>query len=224
MTLKMNRGLLLHFQNMTMISNRKTSSERQDALLIITTVSIMLPITLNAAFTEDCKDRLMDVFTKICGNGRLKRSIEKFDLKKTDYKKFELVKSIDFPLEREKKSISFDKHKRRDISAKITNPEGEHIVDVISDSSPEDFHNQQRYYRQKSLPSAFVYSQNVATDNDDLGFETAVEELYELYKDFNDRPPRSFTQIERKKILRDFAKTCCYEDICDSENVDGLCF
>ncbi|KAF7395218.1 hypothetical protein HZH68_009268 [Vespula germanica] len=195
-----NRGLLLHSQDTTMITNRKTSR-------------------------EDCKDRLMDVFTKVCGNDRLKRGIEKFHSEKMGYKKFQLAKSIDFSLEREKKSISFNKHKKRDISAKIANPEGEHVVDVISGSNREDFYNQQRYYRQKSLPPASVRFQNVATDDDDLGFEMAVEELYELYNDFNDRLPRSFTQIERKKMLRDVAKTCCYEDnTCDSENFDGLCF
>lgn len=64
------------------------------------------------------------------------------------------------------------------------------------------------------------------TENDDVIFEMTVEELYELYNDFNDRSPRrSFTRAERKKILRDFAKTCCYEDnICDNKNVDVLCF
>lgn len=64
------------------------------------------------------------------------------------------------------------------------------------------------------------------TENDDVVFEMTVKELYELYNDFNDRSPRrSFTRAERKKILRDFAKTCCYEDnICDNKNVDVLCF
>lgn len=73
---------------------RRKGSERQDTLLIVTTLSIMLPITLNAAFMEDCKDRLMDVYTKVCGNDRLKRGIEKFDLKKIDRKKFELAECI----------------------------------------------------------------------------------------------------------------------------------
>ncbi|XP_046825011.1 uncharacterized protein LOC124426873 isoform X2 [Vespa crabro] len=145
---------------------RRKGNERQDTLLIVTTLSIMLPITLNAAFREDCKDRLMDLFTKICcDNDRLKRGIEKFDFKKTDYKKFELTESIDVSLERENKSTSFDKHEKRDISEKIANPKGEHIVDVNFDSIREDFHKQTRYYRSKSLPSASVLSQNVAVNN-----------------------------------------------------------
>lgn len=73
---------------------RRKGSERQYTLLIVTTLSIMLPITLNAAFREDCKDRLMDVYTKVCGNDRLERDIEKFDLKKTDRKKSELAEFI----------------------------------------------------------------------------------------------------------------------------------
>ncbi|XP_047358865.1 uncharacterized protein LOC124952679 isoform X2 [Vespa velutina] len=146
---------------------RRKGSERQDTLLIVTTLSIMLPITLNAAFKEDCKDRLMDFFTKICcGNDRLKRGIEKFDLKKTDYKKFELTESIDFSLERDNKSLHPSINTRREIyHEKIGNPEGEHIVDVNSDSIREDFHEQKRYYRSKSLPSVSVMSQNVAINN-----------------------------------------------------------
>lgn len=73
---------------------RRKGSERQYTLLIVTTLSIMLPITLNAAFREDRKDRLMDVYTKVCGNDRLERDIEKFDLKKTDRKKLELAEFI----------------------------------------------------------------------------------------------------------------------------------
>ncbi|KAI4478544.1 hypothetical protein M0804_011867 [Polistes exclamans] len=110
----------------------------------------MLPITLNAVIMEDCKDRLMDVFTKSCGNDRLKRGIEKFDLKKEDYKKFKLAEFIDHSLEEQKQPISFIRHEKQKILTEIANSKD------LFDSSQENTQKERRHFPQNSLSSVLV--------------------------------------------------------------------
>ncbi|KAK2582213.1 hypothetical protein KPH14_004565 [Odynerus spinipes] len=208
---------------------RKRATGKRCTVLIMGTLSIMLPTTLNAAYMENCKDRLMDVFTKVCATDRFKRGIEKFDLQKADYKRLELTESVDLSFQPEEAPGFLNIPDKRDIVPEISKPiaipiipESE-IVDVVSGPKQDSSYNGQHNYPYKrhapNIPRAAL-----SVETDKLGFEMTDEELHELYNDLNDRLPRSFTQDEWMKILRDFAKTCCYKDnICDSKNVDILC-
>lgn len=215
---------------------KKTTTGRKCTVLIIGTLSIMLPTTLNAAFMEDCKDRLMDVFTNVCGGDRFKRGTEQFDLQKGKYEHLELAESADLSFQPEVPPKSLNIPDKRDIVPEITKTvaiplisESEQVSDVIYNSKQDNFHYRSPYYPYKrralNVPSNRPADlRPVMAEKDELGFEMTDEELHELYNDLNDRLPRSFTQAEWKKILRNFAKSCCYEDhICDSENVDILC-
>ncbi|KAI4498235.1 hypothetical protein M0802_006721, partial [Mischocyttarus mexicanus] len=125
-------------------------------------------------------------------------------------------------LEEQKKPVAVIRHEKRDVLSKIANSKED--INVVSDSSREYIPKLRRRSLQK--PLSFVDEQPYdGMKIDDTRLEITVEELYNFYNNLNNRLPRSFTQVEWRKILRNFVKTCCYEDnICDSENIDTLCF
>lgn len=206
--------------------------KRKCAVLIVGTLTVMLPMTLSASFAEDCKDKLMDVFTRVCGTDRYKRGIEKFDLTKAEYKKLELVESSsDLSFEPVEVPVASNIPDKRDVVSKTTESsaiptisDSEQLFEVVSAPASDESRHRESYYPYKRRAASISSYRDAPAEKDKLGFEMTDEEMLELYADLNDRLPRSFTQLEWKKILWEFTKTCCYEDnTCDSENIDILC-